>query len=71
MYVYAHNTTPLFQPKLSPYQIVFHTHPHISLTFCPNLLSDSSKTCIATFCTSLPPHTLIVFKISTLFQLTP
>ena len=54
MYAYAHNTTPLAQLKLSPYQIVFHTH---SLTFSLKLLSDSSQNCISPFCTSLPPHT--------------
>ena len=56
MYAYAHNTTPLSQLKLSPYQIVFHTHPHIPLTFSLNLPRDASKNCIATYCESLPPH---------------
>ena len=41
MYAYAHNTTPLSQPKLSPYQIVFHTHPRIPLTFSLNLPRDA------------------------------
>ena len=57
MYAYAHNTTPHSQPKLSLYQIVFHTHPRIPLTFSLNLPRDSSKTCIASNCNSLPPHT--------------
>ena len=57
IYAYAHNTTPLSQLKLSPHQNVFHTHPRIPLTFSPNLLRDSSQTCIATYCTALPPHT--------------
>ena len=56
MYAYAHNTTPLSQLKLSPYQIVFHTHPRIPLTFSLNLPRDTSKNCIATYCESLPPH---------------
>ena len=47
MYAYAHITTPLSQLKLSPYQIVFHTHPRIPLTFSLNLYRDSSKKCIA------------------------
>ena len=28
MYAYAHHTTPLSQPKHSPYQIDFHKHPY-------------------------------------------
>ena len=55
MYAYAHNTTPLSQLKLSPYQIVFHTHPRIPLTFSLNLPRNASKNCIATYCESLPP----------------
>ena len=47
MNAFAHNTTPLYQLKLSPYQIDFHTHPRITLPFSPNL----------TFCTYLPPYT--------------
>ena len=54
---YAHNTTPLSQLKPSPYQIVFHTHPRVPLTFSLNSLRASSKNNIATYCTSLPPHT--------------
>ena len=56
MYAYAHNTTPLSQLKLSPYQIVFHTHPRIPLTFSLNLPRDTQKNCIATYCESLSPH---------------
>ena len=56
MYAYAHNTTPLSQLKLSPYQIVFHTHPRIPLTFSLNLPRDAQKNCIATYCESLSPH---------------
>ena len=61
LYAYARNTTPLSLPKLSPYQIVFHTHPlciplPFSLSFL-NLPRGSSKTCMATYCNSLPPHT--------------
>ena len=43
MYAYAHNTTPLSQLKLSSYQIAFHTHPRIPLTFSLNLPRDASK----------------------------
>ena len=56
MYAYAHNTTPLSQLKLSPYQIVFHIHPRIPLTFSLDLSRDASKNCIAIYCESLPPH---------------
>ena len=41
MYAYAHITTPLSQLKLSPYQIVFHTHPRILLIFSLSLPRDS------------------------------
>ena len=57
MYAYAHNTTPLSQRKLSPYQIVFHTHPRIPLTFSLNLPRDSLNKCRASYCDSLSPHT--------------
>ena len=56
-YAYAHNITPLSQLKLSPYHIVFHTHPRIPLTFSLNIPRDSSNNCIATYCVSLPLHT--------------
>ena len=56
MYAYAHNTTPLSQLKLSPYQIVYHTHPRIPLTFSLNLPRDAQRNCVATYCESLPPH---------------
>ena len=59
MYAYAHTTTTttLSQLKLSPYQIVFHTHPRIPLTFSLNLPRESPKSCKASYCDSLPPHT--------------
>ena len=56
MYAYAHNTTPLPQLELSPYQIVFHTLPRIHLTFSLILPRDARKNCFATYCESLPPH---------------
>ena len=56
MYAYAHNTTPLSQLKLSSYQIVFHTHPRIPLTFSLNISRDTFKNCTATYCESLSPH---------------
>ena len=68
MYAYAHNTTPLSQLELSPYQIIFHTHPRIPLTFSLNLHRDSSNNCIATYCDSLPFIHTIVLKSLTLFS---
>ena len=56
MYAYVHNTTPLSQLKLSPHQIVFHTHHRVPLTFSLNPTRDSSKSSTATYCISLPPH---------------
>ena len=47
----------LSQLKLSPYQIVFHIHPGIPLTFSLNLPRDSSKNCVATYGDSLLLHT--------------
>ena len=67
IYAYAHNTTPFSQLKLSPYQIVFHTHPRIPLTFSLNLPRDSSNTCIASYCDSSPFIHTIVLKILTPF----
>ena len=56
-YAFAHITTTLSQLKLSPYQTVFHTHTHpSSINFSSHITRDSSKTCIATYCNSLPPH---------------
>ena len=57
MYAYSHNTITLSQLKLSPYQIVFHTHPRIPLTSSLNVPRDSLNKCIASYCDSLPPHT--------------
>ena len=57
MYAYAYNNTPLSQLELSSYQIVFHTHHQIPLTFSLSLLRDSSEKCIGKYSTSRPPHT--------------
>ena len=59
MNAYAHNTTPLSQHTFAPHQIVFHTHPRLQITFSLTLTCDFSKTCIATYCNSLPHHTQI------------
>ena len=47
MYAYAHNSQPISELKVSPYEIVFHTRPKILLTFDLNLNRNSSKTCIS------------------------
>ena len=53
MYAYAHNSQPLSELNVSPYEIVFHTIP---LTFDLNLNRNSSKTCISKYCSQLPEH---------------
>ena len=56
MYAYAHNTTPLSTSKLSPYKIVFHTHPRIPISFDLNLTRDSDQKCTSSYCSTLPAH---------------
>ena len=43
MYAFAHNTTPRSNTQITPYEIVFHTHPRIPLTFELNLERDPDK----------------------------
>ena len=59
MFAHAHSTTPFSQFFYTlPISNFFHTHPRIPLTSSLNLARDSSNTCcMATYCTSLPPHT--------------
>ena len=56
MYAYEHNSQPISELNVSPYEIVFHTRPRIPLTFNLNLNRDSSKTCISQYCSQLPEH---------------
>ena len=56
MYAYAHNSQPISELNVSPYEIVFHTRPRIPLTFDLNLNRDSSKRCISQYCSQLPEH---------------
>ena len=56
MYAYAHNSQPISDLNVSPYEIVFHTRPRISLTFDLNLNRNQSRTCISQYCTQLPAH---------------
>ena len=56
MYAYAHNSQPISELNVSPYEIVFHTRPRIPLTIYLNFNRDSSKTCISQYCSQLPEH---------------
>ena len=56
MYAYAHNSQPISELNVSPYEIVFHTRPRIPLTFDLTLNRNSSKTCISQYCSQLPEH---------------
>ena len=56
MYANAHNSQPISELNVSPYEILFHTRPRIPLTFDLNLNRDSSKTCISQYCSQLPEH---------------
>ena len=56
MYAYAHNSQPLSELSVSPYELDFHTRPRIPLTFDLNLYRINSKTCISQYCSQLPEH---------------
>ena len=56
IYAYAQNSQPLSELNVSPHEIVFHTQPRIPRTFDLNLDRKTSKTCISTYCSKLPPH---------------
>ena len=57
MYAYAHNSQPLSELNLSPYEIVFHTIPRIPINFELNLQRDAYRNCTSQFCQNLPLHT--------------
>ena len=57
MYAYAHNSQPLSELNLSPYEIVFHTIPRIPINFELNLQRDTYRHCITQCCPDLPLHT--------------
>ena len=57
MYAYAHNSQPLSELNLSPYEIVFHTIPRIPKHFELNLQSDTYQNCTSSYCQDLPLHT--------------
>ena len=57
MYAYAHNSQPLSELNLSPYEIVFHTKPKIRTNFELNLQRDTYRNCTSHYCQDLPLHT--------------
>ena len=57
MYVYAHNSQPLSELNLSPYEIVFHTIPRIPINFELNLQGDTYRNCTSQYCQEVPFHT--------------
>ena len=57
MYAYAHNSQPLSELNLSPYEIVFHTTPRIPINFELNLQRDTYRNCISQYFQNLPLHT--------------
>ena len=67
----------LSQLKHSPYQIVFHTHPRIPLTFSLNLPRDASKIVsqlivnLFPFIHIIAPKTLIPSSTHSLINLSP
>ena len=57
MYAYAHNSQPLSELNLSPYEIVFHTIPRIPINFELNLQRNTYRNCTSQYCQELPLHT--------------
>ena len=57
MYAYAHNSQPISEMNLSPYEIVFHTIPRIPINFELNLQRDTYRNCTSQYCQKLPLHT--------------
>ena len=56
MYAYAHNSQPLSEINLSPYEIVFHTVSRIPINFELNLQRDTYRNCTSQYCQDLPLH---------------
>ena len=57
MYAYAHNSQPLSELNLSPYEIVFHTLPRLPINFELNRQRDAYKNFASQYCLHLPLHT--------------
>ena len=56
MYAYAHNSQPLPELNVSPYEIVFPIRPRTLLTFDLNLNRNTSNQCISQYCSEFPEH---------------
>ena len=67
MYSDAHNTNPFSDLKLSPYQIVFHSHSNIPLIFDLNLTRDSQQNCTSSYCSHLNKHSHYNLEDTNLF----
>ena len=57
MYAFAHNSQPLSEIILPPYEIVFHTIPRIPINFELNLQIYTYRNCTSQYCQDLPFHT--------------
>ena len=55
MYAYAHNSQPLSELNLSPYEI--ENTPRIPINFELNLQRDTCRNCTSHYCQELPLHT--------------
>ena len=51
---YAHITQPLSHLHVSPYEMVFHTQPHLPLNFQLSLSGNQFRECTAIYCSELP-----------------
>ena len=56
MNAYAHNSQPLSELNLSPYEIVFHTIPRIPINFELNLQRNTYRNCTSQYYQDLPLH---------------
>ena len=57
MYAYAHNSQPLSELNLSPYEIVFHTIPEFQSTLNSISKEIHIEICTSQYCQELPLHT--------------
>ena len=57
LYAHLHNSQPLSELNLSPYEIVFHTITRIPINFELNLQRDTYRNCTSQSCQDLPLQT--------------
>ena len=57
MYAHAHNSQPLSELNLSPYEIVIHTIPRIPINFELNIRRDTYRNYTSQYCQDIPLHT--------------